>query len=71
MLYGTTVRCGFSEEIERDDNKRYSSREDLRVCLNFLNFLLTGNHSKPSNVSRVISRIYCIGQEMHSGCLGS
>ena len=40
-------------------------------CLNFLNFLLTGNHSKPSNISRVISWIYCIGQEMHSGCLGS
>lgn len=42
----------------------------MRVCLNFLNFLLTGNRSKPSNISRVISRIYCIGQEMHSGCLG-
>ena len=60
-----------AEEIEGDDNKRLSRREDICVCLNFLNFLLTGNHSKPSNISRVISRIYCIGQEMHSGCFGS
>lgn len=60
-----------AEEIERDDNKRQSRREDMCVCLNFLNFLLTGNHSKPSNISRVISGIYRVGQEMHSGCLGS
>ena len=48
-------------------------RADVKICVyvNFLNFLLTGNHSKPSNISRVISRIYCVGQEMHSGCLGS
>ena len=46
-------------------------RADVKICLNFLNFLLTGNHSKSSNISRVISRIYCVGQEMHSGCRGS